>query len=74
MTSCSWLRSAKTSDIPIDKYIVQARACQTCPEICGAKFMVCTEIWNILELFEEGLHDWEYERVPQLFDLYFELT
>ena len=39
MASCAWRNSAKSSEIPIQRMVVQARACQTCPEVCAAKFM-----------------------------------
>ena len=54
---CTWLRSAKPSDIPIEKRIVKARACQTCPEVCAAKFMLFTERWDLMDLGGENAHD-----------------
>ena len=57
----------------MDNMLVQARACHTCPGISEAKFVAYTERWNLLELCEESLHDWEHEKVPPHFELYFEL-
>ena len=54
--------------------MVQAKACHTCPEVSGAKFVVYTERLNLLELCEDSLHDWVYEKVPHNSDLEFELT
>ena len=60
VTSTSWMRSAKTSEVPMMKKLLQARACHTChtcPEISGAKFVAYAEKLDLPGLSEESLHD-----------------
>ena len=64
MASCVWRNSPKSSDIPIQRRVVQARACQTCPEVCAARSMLF-ERWDLMELGEECGHDHTYEDMPQ---------
>ena len=48
-------------EVSVHKRAKQARACQTCDEVCIPKFMNFEEEWDLQALGEECEHDFCYE-------------
>ena len=68
VTSTSWMCSAKTSEAPHREDASPSKRLTDLPEISGARFVAYIERWDLLELSEESLHDWEYEKLTRHFD------
>ena len=57
--------SANAPEVPVHKRTAQARACQTCADVCIPKFMNFEEEWDLQILGEECEHDWAFEAKSQ---------
>ena len=58
-------RRGFTSETSVHKSAKQARACQSCNEVCITTFVNFEEDWDLIDLGEESRHDRYYKDTPR---------